>query len=91
MLQNFMPQIWYLIHFSRLYFIRVLVILLHPRLLMVYFVVYSKHCVETYDVFDFMREVVSKVPDYGQAQGQGQGNATMYDRSISKKRCEMVD
>ncbi|CDY08432.1 BnaA05g26680D [Brassica napus] len=48
-----------------------------------------KHCVETYDVFDFMREVVSKVPDYGQAQGQGQGNATMYDRSISKKRCEM--
>uniref|UniRef100_M4F111 Transcription factor CBF/NF-Y/archaeal histone domain-containing protein n=1 Tax=Brassica campestris TaxID=3711 RepID=M4F111_BRACM len=48
-----------------------------------------KHCVETYDVFDFMSEVVSKVPDYGQAKGQGQGNATMYDRSISKKRCEM--
>ncbi|RID63886.1 hypothetical protein BRARA_E02851, partial [Brassica rapa] len=36
-----------------------------------------KHCVETYNVFDFQREVVSKVPDYGQAQGQSQGNATM--------------
>ncbi|CAG7877783.1 unnamed protein product [Brassica rapa] len=36
-----------------------------------------KHCVETYNEFDFQREVVSKVPDYGQAQGQGQGNATI--------------
>ncbi|CAH8359864.1 unnamed protein product [Eruca vesicaria subsp. sativa] len=41
-----------------------------------------KHCVETYNVFDFLREVVSKVPDYG----QGQVDATMDDRSISKKR-----
>ncbi|KAF2555465.1 hypothetical protein F2Q68_00017874 [Brassica cretica] len=49
------------------------------------FVVYSKHCVETYNVFDFLREVVRKVPDYGQAQGQGQGDATMDDRSIAKK------
>ncbi|KAI3735741.1 hypothetical protein L6452_15251 [Arctium lappa] len=24
-----------------------------------------KHCVQSYNVFDFLREVVSKVPDYG--------------------------
>ncbi|KAL0719603.1 hypothetical protein Bca4012_068927 [Brassica carinata] len=47
-----------------------------------------KHCVERYNVFDFLREVVSKVPDYGHAQGQGHGpgDVTMEDRSISKRR-----
>ncbi|KAL0857700.1 hypothetical protein Bca101_062854 [Brassica carinata] len=41
-----------------------------------------------YNVFDFLREVVSKVPDYGHAQGQGHGpgDVTMEDRSISKRR-----
>ncbi|KAL1204778.1 Nuclear transcription factor Y subunit C-3 [Cardamine amara subsp. amara] len=45
-----------------------------------------KHCVERYNVFDFLREVVSKVPDYGPSQGQGHGDVTMDDRSISKRR-----
>ncbi|KAF2609734.1 hypothetical protein F2Q70_00009860 [Brassica cretica] len=45
-----------------------------------------KNCVERYNVFDFLREVVSKVPDYGHAQGQGHGDVTMEDRSISKRR-----
>lgn len=39
---------------------------------------------EKYNVFDFLREVVSKVPDYGQAQGSG--DVTMEDRSVSKRR-----
>lgn len=51
---------------------------------------YRKNCVETYNVFDFLREVVSKVPDYGHGHGHGHGNgqadATMDDRTISKRR-----
>ncbi|KFK38601.1 hypothetical protein AALP_AA3G134800 [Arabis alpina] len=54
-----------------------------------------KHCVERYNVFDFLREVVSKVPDYGQAQGQGQGqgpgDVTMDDRTVSKRRKPIKD
>ncbi|KAF8081567.1 hypothetical protein N665_0879s0022 [Sinapis alba] len=50
-----------------------------------------KHCVERYNVFDFLREVVSKVPDYGHAQGQGQGDVTMDDRTISKRRKPISD
>ncbi|KAF2541719.1 hypothetical protein F2Q68_00032862 [Brassica cretica] len=52
-----------------------------------------KHCVERYNVFDFLREVVSKVPDYGQAQGQahGTGDVTMDDRTISKRRKPISD
>ena len=43
-------------------------------------------------MFDFLREVVSKVPDYGNAQGQGHGSAdvTMEDRSISKRRFDLL-
>lgn len=43
-------------------------------------------------MFDFLREVVSKVPDYGHAQGQGhgQGDVTMEDRSISKRRLDIL-
>ncbi|KAJ4886417.1 hypothetical protein Rs2_26165 [Raphanus sativus] len=48
-----------------------------------------KHCVERYNVFDFLREVVSKVPDYGQAQGSG--DVTMEDRSVSKRRKPISD
>ena len=56
------------------------------------FVVYRKHCVERYNVFDFLREVVSKVPDYGQAQGQGHGtgDVAMDDRTISKRRLDLL-
>ncbi|CAG7890420.1 unnamed protein product [Brassica rapa] len=50
-----------------------------------------KHCVERYNVFDFLREVVSKVPDYGQAQGQGHGDVAMDDRTISKRRKPISD
>ncbi|CAN8270114.1 unnamed protein product [Cochlearia groenlandica] len=52
-----------------------------------------KHCVERYNVFDFLKEVVSKVPDYGHAQGQGHGNSdvTMDDRSIPKRRKPIND
>ncbi|XP_010499035.1 PREDICTED: dr1-associated corepressor-like [Camelina sativa] len=50
-----------------------------------------KHCVERYNVFDFLREVVSKVPDYGHSQGQGHGDVTMDDRSISKRRKPITD
>ncbi|AAG51032.1 unknown protein; 69004-67516 [Arabidopsis thaliana] len=50
-----------------------------------------KHCVERYNVFDFLREVVSKVPDYGHSQGQGHGDVTMDDRSISKRRKPISD
>ncbi|CAN6926312.1 unnamed protein product [Brassica oleracea] len=52
-----------------------------------------KHCVERYNVFDFLREVVSKVPDYGQAQGQahGTGDVAMDDRNISKRRKPISD
>ncbi|CAF2127301.1 hypothetical protein HID58_011252 [Brassica napus] len=50
-----------------------------------------KNCVERYNVFDFLREVVSKVPDYGHAQGQGHGDVTMEDRSISKRRKPISD
>ncbi|CAH2053902.1 unnamed protein product [Thlaspi arvense] len=48
-----------------------------------------KHCVERYNVFDFLREVVSKVPDYGHAQGHG--DVTMDDRTISKRRKPISD
>lgn len=41
-------------------------------------------------MFDFLREVVSKVPDYGHAQGQGHGDVTMEDRSISKRRLDLL-
>lgn len=43
-------------------------------------------------MFDFLREVVSKVPDYGHGHGHGHGNgqadATMDDRTISKRRLD---
>lgn len=41
-------------------------------------------------MFDFLREVVSKVPDYGHSQGQGHGDVTMDDRSISKRRLDLL-
>lgn len=51
-------------------------------------ILYSKNCVERYNVFDFLREVVSKVPDYGYGHGNGHGQAdvTMDERGVSKRR-----
>ncbi|KAH0850853.1 hypothetical protein HID58_095193 [Brassica napus] len=53
---------------------------------------FTENTVERYNVFDFLREVVSKVPDYGQAQGQahGTGDVTMDDRTISKRRLDLL-
>ncbi|GMP60970.1 hypothetical protein CsSME_00023624 [Camellia sinensis var. sinensis] len=39
-----------------------------------------KHCVRSYNVFDFLREIVSKVPDYGHP------DAAAEDRTMSKRR-----
>ncbi|KVH97353.1 dr1-associated corepressor homolog [Cynara cardunculus var. scolymus] len=39
-----------------------------------------KHCVQSYNVFDFLREVVSKVPDYGHS------DAGLDDRTMIKRK-----
>lgn len=52
---------------------------------------YRKNCVERYNVFDFLREVVSKVPDYGHGHGQANADVTMEDRSISKRRLDLCN
>ncbi|XLS99911.1 hypothetical protein HN51_049263 [Arachis hypogaea] len=41
---------------------------------------FRKHCVQTFNVFDFLKDILNKVPDLG---GSG---ATGDDRSIPKKR-----
>jgi len=46
-----------------------------------------KHCVQSYNVFDFLRDVVSRVPDYGHGHGHAEGGAD--DRAISKRRFEV--
>ncbi|KAJ4869465.1 hypothetical protein Rs2_48976 [Raphanus sativus] len=53
----------------------------------------KKLCGKIQRVLIFLREVVSKVPDYGHAQGQGQGpgDVTMDDRTISKRRKPVGD
>ncbi|KAK7813766.1 dr1-associated corepressor [Quercus suber] len=40
-----------------------------------------KHCVQSYTVFDFLKEVVSRVPDYS----HGHSDAGGEDRAISKR------
>lgn len=46
-------------------------ILLHPYWLHLTSIC-RKHCVQSYNVFDFLREVVSKVPDYGHSDAAGE-------------------
>ncbi|XP_019419749.1 PREDICTED: dr1-associated corepressor homolog isoform X2 [Lupinus angustifolius] len=41
-----------------------------------------KHCVQSYNVFDFLRDIVSRVPDYG----HGHSEAGVDDRALSKRR-----
>lgn len=48
-----------------------------------------KHCVQSYNVFDFLRDVVSRVPDYGHGHGHGHAEAGADDRAISKRRFEV--
>ncbi|KAL8260194.1 hypothetical protein R6Q59_028147 [Mikania micrantha] len=44
-----------------------------------------KHCVQRYNVFDFLREVVSKVPDYGHSE------AGADDRTMAKRKKAAAD
>lgn len=46
-----------------------------------------KHCVQSYNVFDFLRDVVSRVPDY--SHGHGHAEAGPDDRVITKRRFEV--
>nr|GMC79707.1 dr1-associated corepressor-like [Ipomoea batatas]GMC89094.1 dr1-associated corepressor-like [Ipomoea batatas] len=39
-----------------------------------------KHCIQSYNVFDFLREVVSKVPDYGHSDTGAE---------VPKRRCKL--
>ncbi|KAE9593917.1 putative transcription factor Hap3/NF-YB family [Lupinus albus] len=41
-----------------------------------------KHCVQSFNVFDFLRDIVSRVPDYG----HGHSEAGVDDRALSKRR-----
>ncbi|KAJ1382244.1 hypothetical protein SESBI_44444 [Sesbania bispinosa] len=45
-----------------------------------------KHCVQSYNVFDFLRDVVSRVPDYGHGHGHGHTDTGADDRAISRRR-----
>ncbi|KAL8227813.1 hypothetical protein R6Q57_015397 [Mikania cordata] len=44
-----------------------------------------KHCVQSYNVFDFLREVVNKVPDYGHS------DAGVDDRTMIKRKKSTAD
>jgi hypothetical protein len=41
---------------------------------------YRKQCVQTFNVFDFLKDIVSKVPDLGGSEASGE------DRSVAKRR-----
>ncbi|XP_052727136.1 uncharacterized protein LOC108334344 isoform X1 [Vigna angularis] len=43
-----------------------------------------KYCVQSYNVFDFLRDIVSRVPDYGHGHGHSEAGAD--DRALSKRR-----
>lgn len=43
-----------------------------------------KHCVQSYNVFDFLRDIVSRVPDYGHGHSDAAGD----DRTLPKRRLE---
>lgn len=47
-----------------------------------------KHCVQSYSVFDFLRDIVSRVPDYGHGHGHGHSEAGADDRALPKRRFE---
>ncbi|CAN0843558.1 Dr1-associated corepressor [Linum grandiflorum] len=46
-----------------------------------------KHCVQSYNVFDFLREIVSKVPDYSHGHGHSDGSAD--HRNPHKRKSNM--
>lgn len=41
---------------------------------------YRKQCVQAFNVFDFLKDIVSKVPDLGGSEAAGE------DRSVTKRR-----
>ncbi|XP_065867413.1 uncharacterized protein [Euphorbia lathyris] len=43
-----------------------------------------KHCVQSYNVFDFLREIVSRVPDYG--HGHGHSDNAADHRTLQKRK-----
>lgn len=43
--------------------------------------IFRKQCVQSFNVFDFLREIVSKVPDYG-----GGTDAAGEERPIARRR-----
>ena len=48
---------------------------------------YRKHCVQSYNVFDFLRDIVSRVPDYGHGHSS---DAAGEERTISRRRFERL-
>ncbi|WCJ39203.1 nuclear factor Y subunit C11 [Euphorbia peplus] len=53
-----------------------------------------KHCVQNYNVFDFLREIVSRVPDYGHGHGHADGAAdhkTLQKRKPNGDECNDSD
>lgn len=45
---------------------------------------FRKHCVQSYNVFDFLRDIVSRVPDYSHGHSDVGGD----DRALPKRRLE---
>ncbi|KAK4776894.1 hypothetical protein SAY86_005582 [Trapa natans] len=43
---------------------------------------YRKHRVHSYNVFDFLRDIVGRVPDYG----HGHADPTSDDRTLSRRK-----
>ena len=50
------------------------------RCLKVYPCMYRKQCVQAFNVFDFLKDIVSKVPDLGGSEAAGE------DCSVAKRR-----
>jgi len=50
------------------------------RCLKFYPFMYRKQCVQAFNVFDFLKDIVSKVPDLGVSEAAGE------DRSVAKRR-----
>ncbi|KAK4766005.1 hypothetical protein SAY87_007647 [Trapa incisa] len=49
--------------------------------------VHLKHCVQSYNVFDFLRDIVGRVPDYG----HGHADPASDDRTLSRRKKAVGD
>lgn len=54
------------------------------RWLKFYPCMYRKQCVQAFNVFDFLKDIVSKVPDLGGSEAAGE------DRSVTKRRFDKI-